>query len=283
MHLSVFMAPNLRHKGGQSLTTRKCFPVSAFSTQIVTAVTHYTDSLFSFRLTRAPAFRFRSGEFVMIGLEINGKPLVRAYSIASPQWDEELEFYSIKVPDGPLTSKLCDIKVGDEVLVGRKPVGTLVHDALVSGKRLYMLATGTGIAPFASLIRDPETYERFEHVILTHTCRQVAELKYGIDLVASLTDDPLVGEYIAAGRLTLDTSATREAHTHTGRITARVEDGSFFTDIGQPSFNPDEDRGMICGSMEMLASCKAMFEQAGFSEGSVSQPGQFVYEKAFVG
>jgi ferredoxin/flavodoxin---NADP+ reductase len=257
--------------------------VSAFSTQAVTAVTHYTDSLFSFRLTRAPAFRFRSGEFVMIGLEVNDKPLVRAYSIASPHWDEELEFYSIKVPDGPLTSKLCDIKVGDDVLVGRKPVGTLVHEALVGGKRLYMLATGTGIAPFASLIRDPETYERFEHVILTHTCRHVDELKYGQDLVASLIDDPLVGEYVADGRLILDTSATREAHTHTGRITARVADGSFFTDIGQPPFNPDEDRGMICGSMEMLASCKAMFEEAGFSEGSVSQPGQFVYEKAFVG
>jgi ferredoxin/flavodoxin---NADP+ reductase len=257
--------------------------VSAFSTQAVTAVTHYTDSLFSFRLTRAPAFRFRSGEFVMIGLEVNDKPLVRAYSIASPHWDEELEFYSIKVPDGPLTSRLCDIKVGDDVLVGRKPVGTLVHEALVSGKRLYMLATGTGIAPFASLIRDPETYERFEHVILTHTCRHVAELQYGQDLVASLTEDPLVGEYVAAGRLTLDTSATREAHVHTGRITARVADGSFFTDIGQPPFNPAEDRGMICGSMEMLASCKAMFEEAGFEEGSVSQPGQFVYEKAFVG
>jgi ferredoxin/flavodoxin---NADP+ reductase len=234
-------------------------------------------------LTRAPAFRFRSGEFVMIGLEVAGKPLVRAYSIASPNWDEELEFYSIKVPDGPLTSKLCNIKAGDDVLVGRKPVGTLVHEALVGGKRLYMLATGTGIAPFASLIRDPETYERFEQVILTHTCRQVEELKYGIDLVESLVDDPLVGDYVAEGRLILDTSATREAHVHTGRITARVEDGSFFTDNDLPPFNPAEDRGMICGSMEMLASCKAMFEQAGFEEGSVSQPGQFVYEKAFVG
>jgi ferredoxin/flavodoxin---NADP+ reductase len=257
--------------------------VSAFSSQTVTSVVHYTDSLFSFRLTRAPTFRFRSGEFVMIGLEVNGKPLVRAYSIASPHWDEELEFYSIKVPDGPLTSKLCNIKIGDEVLVGKKPVGTLVHEALVSGKRLYMLATGTGIAPFASLIRDPETYERFDQVILTHTCRQVAELKYGVDLVASLSDDPLVGDYVAAGKLVLDTSATREPHTHTGRITSRVADGSFFTDNGLPPFNPDEDRGMICGSMDMLASCKTMFEERGFIEGSVSQPGQFVYEKAFVG
>ena len=219
----------------------------------------------------------------MIGLEVNGKPLVRAYSIASPHWDEELEFYSIIVPGGPLTSKLCNIKVGDDVLVGRKPVGTLVHDALVGGTRLYMLATGTGIAPFASLIRDPETYERFEQVILTHTCRQVDELKYGVDLVASLADDPLVGEYVSAGRLILDTSATREDHTHTGRITTRISDGSFFIDHGLPPFDPNIDRGMICGSMDMLASCKTMFEAHGFTEGSVSQPGQFVYEKAFVG
>lgn len=282
MHRLVGRQSNFRHKPLRSQCIESpC--VSAFAPQIVTDVQHYTDSLFRFRLSRAPAFRFRSGEFVMIGLEVGGKPLVRAYSIASPEWDEELEFYSIKVPDGPLTSRLCDIKVGDEVLVGKKPVGTLVHDALVPGKRLYMLATGTGIAPFASLIRDPETYARFEQVILTHTCREVAELRYGIELVESLKDDPLVGEYVAAGRLILDTSATREAHTHTGRITARVADGSFFTDIGQPPFNPEEDRGMICGSMEMLASCKAMFEEAGFTEGSVSQPGQFVYEKAFVG
>ncbi|MEN9855191.1 MAG: hypothetical protein RLZZ157_317 [Pseudomonadota bacterium] len=257
--------------------------MSAFSTQIVTKVTHYTDSLFSFRLTRAPAFRFRSGEFVMIGLEVDGKPLVRAYSIASPEWDDELEFYSIKVPDGPLTSRLCNIVVGDSVLVGRKPVGTLVHEALVAGKRLYMVATGTGIAPFASLIRDPETYARFEQVILTHTCRNVAELAYGIELVAGLGEDPLVGDFIKDGRLILDTAATREPYRHTGRITERVADGSFFKDHNLPPFNPAEDRGMICGSMEMLASCKAMFEDAGFVEGSVSQPGQFVYEKAFVG
>ncbi|GBF58264.1 ferredoxin-NADP reductase [Candidatus Phycosocius bacilliformis] len=257
--------------------------MSAFTTETVLDVQHYTDRLFRFRTTRAPAFRFRTGEFVMMGLEIDGKPLVRAYSIASPNWDEELEFYSIKVPDGPLTSKLCDIVVGDHVLVGRKPVGTLVLDALLPGKRVYMVATGTGIAPFASLIRDPETYERFEQVILTHTCRNVDELAYGIELVASLKEDPLVGEYIEAGRLIHDTSATREPHIHQGRLPARVSDGSFFSDHGLPPFNPEEDRGMICGSMDMLNSCKSMFEQAGFTEGSVSQPGQFVYEKAFVG
>jgi ferredoxin/flavodoxin---NADP+ reductase len=255
--------------------------MSAFTTETVTAVQHYTDRLFRFRTTRPPALRFRSGEFVMIGLEVNAKPLVRAYSVASPSWDEALEFYSIKVPDGPLTSRLCHIQEGDQVLVGRKPTGTLVLDALLPGKRLYMLATGTGIAPFASLIRDPETYERFEQVILTHTCRDVAELAYGIELAAALKDDPLCGEF--AHRLIHDTSATREAHVHTGRIIARVADGSFFTDHALPPFDPAHDRGMICGSMEMLASCKAMFEDAGFTEGSVSQPGQYVYEKAFVG
>jgi len=257
--------------------------VSAFTTETVLAVQHYTDRLFRFRTTRSPAFRFRTGEFVMMGLEIEGKPLVRAYSIASPNWDEELEFYSIKVPDGPLTSKLCNIEVGQTVLVGRKPVGTLVLDALLPGKRLYMVATGTGIAPFASLIRDPETYERFDEVILTQTCRTADELTYGIELVASLKDDPLVGEYIQAGKLIHDTAATREAQNPKGRLPARVADGSFFTEHNLPPFNPEVDRGMICGSMEMLASCKAMFEEAGFTEGSVSQPGQFVYEKAFVG
>ncbi len=219
----------------------------------------------------------------MMGLEIDAKPLVRAYSIASPNWDEELEFYSIKVPDGPLTSRLCDIVVGDTVLVGRKPVGTLVLDALLGGDNLYMVSTGTGIAPFASLIRDPETYERFGQVILTQTCRTVDELRYGIELVENLKEDPLVGEYVSAGRLIHDTSATREPYKHQGRFPARVRDGSFFTDHGLSPFNPDRDRGMICGSMEMLASCKTLFEESGFSEGSVSQPGQFVYEKAFVG
>jgi ferredoxin/flavodoxin---NADP+ reductase len=254
--------------------------MAAFTEETVTAVEHYTDRLFRFRTTRPAALRFRSGEFVMIGLPVDGKPLLRAYSIASPQWDEELEFYSIKVPDGPLTSRLCDIKAGDQVLVGRKPVGTLVLDALLPGKRLYMLATGTGIAPFASLIRDPDTYERFEQVILTHTCRDVAELQYGHDLVAALKDDPLCGEF--AVQLIHDTSATREGDPKGRRITVRVADGSFFADHDLPPFNPETDRGMICGSMEMLADCKAMFEGAGFEEGSVSAPGQYVYEKAFV-
>lgn len=269
--------------------------MAAFTEETVLDIKHYTERLFRFSTTRERAFRFRSGEFVMLGLMVNDqpssgeaigqkqKPLLRAYSIASPAWDEKLDFYSIKVPDGPLTSILADIKVGDKVLVGKKPTGTLVLDALLPAKRLYMLATGTGIAPFASLIRDPETYERYEQVILTHTCRQVAELEYGFDLVRETLEDPLVGEYLQAGKLIHDTSATREPHTHTGRIIDRVKDGSFFTDHNLPPFDPQTDRGMICGSMEMLASCKAMFEEHGFIEGSVSAPGQYVYEKSFVG
>lgn len=257
--------------------------MAAYTEETVLHVKHYTDRLFTFSTTRERGFRFRSGEFVMLGLMINGKPLLRAYSIASPEWDEKLDFYSIKVEDGPLTSVLADIKVGDKVLVGTKPVGTLVLDALTPSKRLYMLATGTGIAPFASLIRDPNTYERYEQVILTQTCRQVAELQYGYDLVRETLEDPLVGEYLRAGQLIHDAAATREPHTHTGRLTERVADGSFFKDYGLPEFNPETDRAMICGSLAMSVEFKKMFEDRGFVEGSVSTPGQYVYEKSFVG
>ncbi len=258
--------------------------MAAYTEETVLSVKHYTDRLFTFSTTRERSFRFRSGEFVMLGLlKDDGKPLLRAYSIASPEWDEKLDFYSIKVPDGPLTSRLANIKEGDTVLVGKKPTGTLVLDALTPGKRLYMLATGTGIAPFASLIRDPNTYERYEQVILTQTCREVAELQYGYDLVKETLEDPLVGEMIGTGQLIHDTSATREPHIHTGRFPDRVRNGSFFKDYDLPPFNPETDRGMICGSMEMLASSKELFEEFGFTEGSVNVPGQYVYEKSFVG
>lgn len=257
--------------------------MAAFTEETVLEIKHYTDRLFRFSTTRDRGFRFRSGEFVMLGLLLNDKPLLRAYSIASPEWDEKLEFYSIKVPDGPLTSKLADIKVGDKVLVGKKPVGTLVLDALLPAKRLYMLATGTGIAPFASLIRDPVTYEHYDQVILNHTCRQVAELQYGFDLVRETLEDPLVGEYIAAGKLIHDTAATREDYINTRRLTERVADGSFFKEHNLPEFNPETDRGMICGSLAMSVDFKKMFEDRGFIEGSVSAPGHFVYEKSFVG
>ena len=250
--------------------------------QTVTSVHHWTDSLFSFRVTRPRSLRFRSGEFLMIGLERgDGKPIMRAYSIASPSWDEELEFYSIKVPDGPLTSRLQKITVGDKVIVRPKPTGTLVLDALLPGKRLYMIATGTGIAPFASLLRDPDLYERFEEVILTHTCRTVPELAYGEELVTRTLRDPLVGDE-ADGRFRYYPTTTREHSWHTGRITDLIRDGTLAADLGLPPLGQN-DRVMICGSMGLNTDVKAICETAGLVEGSNSEPGQFVLEKAFVG
>ena len=258
-------------------------PATGPTEETVLSVKHYTDRLFTFRTTRPAAFRFRSGEFVMIGLyKDNGKPLLRAYSIASPAWDEELEFYSIKVPDGPLTSRLCDIQPGDKVLLGRKPTGTLVHDALVPGKRLYMFSTGTGFAPFASVIRDPETYEKFEQVIVTHTCRDVAELQYGIDLVEDVKNHEFLGELVE-GKLVHYASVTREDYPYKGRITDLISSGKLFEDLGVPALNPETDRVMICGSMQMLQDTKALCEEAGLIEGSNAAPAQFVIEKAFAG
>jgi ferredoxin--NADP+ reductase len=248
----------------------------------VLEVRHWTDRLFSFRITRPSTFRFRSGEFVMIGLMSGDRPLLRAYSIASPSWDEALEFYSIKVQDGPLTSQLQKIRPGDFVLLGRKPTGTLVHDALTPGKRLYLFSTGTGIAPFASIIRDPETYERFDEVILTHTCRETAELAYGEVLVQSLHDDPLVGELVA-GKLRHYTSVTQDDGPRKGRITTLIESGQLFAELGVPPLDPANDRAMLCGSTPMLADTKALLEAAGLREGSNAQPGEFVIERAFVG
>ena len=251
--------------------------------QIVTQVTHWTDRLFSFRVTRPRTLRFRSGEFVMIGLlGDNGKPLLRAYSIASPAWDEELEFYSIKVPDGPLTSKLQHIQVGDEIILRPKPVGTLVHDALLPGKRIYFLSTGTGFAPFASLLREPETYEKYEQVIMMHTCREVAELEYGRQLVESLKDDPLIGDMVA-GKLLYYPTTTRENFHHMGRVTDNLLSGKVFADLGLPKMNPAEDRAMVCGSLAFNVDVKAILEGFGLVEGANSDPKQFVVEKAFVG
>lgn len=217
----------------------------------------------------------------MIGLPNAAKPIYRAYSIASPSWDEEIEFYSIKVPDGPLTEHLQKIQVGDTVLMRKKSTGTLVNDALLPGKRLYMFSTGTGIAPFASLIRDPETYDKFDDVILTHTCREAAELTYGKELVDSVLNDPLVGEMVE-GRLKYYPTLTREAFHHTGRITDLLTSGKIFKDLGLPKISPDDDRGMICGSMDMLRDTKAVLESFGLIEGANSKPGTFVVERAFV-
>ncbi|MGL4310052.1 MAG: ferredoxin--NADP reductase [Paracoccaceae bacterium] len=251
--------------------------------QTVTQVRHWTDRLFSFRVTRPQTLRFRSGEFVMIGLlGDNGKPLLRAYSIASPSWDEELEFYSIKVPDGPLTSKLQHINVGDEIILRPKPVGTLVHDALLPGKRIWFLATGTGIAPFASLMREPETYEKYDEVIMMHTCRTVAELEYGRQLVESLKDDPLIGEMVG-DKLKYYPTTTREASPHMGRITDNLTSGKVFADLGLSPMNRDTDRAMVCGSLAFNIDVKAVLEGFGLREGANSEPLEYVVEKAFVG
>ncbi|MDQ0135302.1 ferredoxin--NADP+ reductase [Neorhizobium galegae] len=250
--------------------------------ETVLAVEHYTDRLFRFRMTRPAGFRFRSGEFAMIGLMVGDKPVYRAYSIASPSWDEELEFFSIKVPDGPLTSHLQAIKPGDTVLMRKKPTGTLVLDALTPGKRLYMFSTGTGIAPFASLIRDPETYEKFEEVILTHTCRDVAELKYGFDLVHEINNHEFLAEIVGT-KLKHYATVTREDFKYRGRITDLIENGKLFADLGVPALDPAVDRGMICGSTAMLKDTKDLLEKAGLVEGSNNKPGEFVIERAFVG
>ena len=261
--------------------------------QTVTAVTHYTDTLFSFRVTRPASLRFRSGEFVMIGLmgdpdPKTGKqrPLLRAYSIASPSWDEELEFYSIKVQDGPLTSKLQHLQIGDEIILKPKPVGTLVHDALLPGKRLYFFATGTGFAPFASLLREPETYENYDEVIVTHTCRDVADLTYGRDLIKNLMADEMMIELLGEenlAKIRYYPTTTREQSPKMGRITTLIENGELFSDLGVPALNPETDRAMVCGSLAFNLDIKALMEKAGLHEGANSEPGQFVIEKAFVG
>ncbi len=251
--------------------------------QTVTKVNHYTDSLFSFRVTRPQSLRFRSGEFVMIGLlGVTGKPLLRAYSIASPSWDDELEFYSIKVANGPLTSRLQHIKTGDSIILRPKPVGTLVHDALTPAKRLWFFATGTGIAPFASLLRDPETYERFEQVIMVHTCRDLPELRYGRELVESLPEDPLIGEFIG-DKLRYYPTTTRQQSPAMGRITDNLTSGKIYRDLDLPVISPETDRAMVCGSLGFNADMKDILEGYGMDEGANSEPSDYVVEKAFVG
>lgn len=250
--------------------------------QTVLSVKHWDNRLFSFRVSRPASFRFRSGEFVMIGLPgETGKPILRAYSIASPFWDEELEFYSIKVPDGPLTSKLQKIQPGDQIIVKTKSTGTLVIDALLPGKRLWMLSTGTGVAPFASLMREPETYEKFEQVILTQTCRLNSELEYGVDLEKRLMEDPLVGEE-AQEKFVRYATTTREPSERMGRITDLMKSGKLFEDLGLPELDPEVDRVMICGSMGLNMDIKEILEARGFTEGANSRPGEYVIERAFV-
>ena len=258
--------------------------------ETVTQVEHWTDRLFSFRTTRPRSLRFRSGEFVMIGLVGDpdpetgkARPILRAYSIASPAWDDELEFYSIKVQDGPLTSRLQHIRPGDRIILKPKPVGTLVHDALLPGKRLWFFATGTGIAPFASLVREPQTYEDYERIILTHTCRDVAELEYGRRLVAGLKDDPLIGEMVG-DKLAYYPTTTREESPRMGRITTLLENGTAFADLGiEGGLSPETDRAMVCGSLPFNMDMKDILESHGLREGANSEPAEYVVEKAFVG
>lgn len=274
-----------------TLDTAKAVPTLP-DAQTVTEVKHYTDRLFSFRCTRPASMRFRSGEFVMIGLMGDPdpktgkqKPLLRAYSIASPSWDEELEFYSIKVQDGPLTSKLQHIKPGDQLILRPKPVGTLVHDALLPGKRLWFFATGTGFAPFASLLREPQTYEDYDEIIITHTCREVGELTYGRDLIAGLKDDELLNEVIGDGfwkKIKYYPTTTREESPKMGRITDLMRSGEAFADLRVPPLSPDTDRAMICGNLAFNLELKEMLEGYGLVEGANSNPQHYVVEKAFL-
>ncbi len=253
----------------------------AYFGETVTWVHHWTDRLFSFRCTRDPVFRFRAGEFAMIGLMVNGKPLVRAYSVASPTWEEELEFLSIKVPDGPLTSRLQHVQVGDTVLIGKKPTGTLVTDNLLPGRTLWLLATGTGLAPFLSLAREPDVYERYEKVVVVHTVRQVDELAHRQLFEADLHAHEFLGEMVA-GKLVYYPSVTREAFRNQGRITTLIDSGKIFADLGVPPLDPAHDRVMLCGSEAMNRDVKAMLEARGFEEGSNNAPATYVVEKAFV-
>ena len=254
--------------------------MAAFDVEKVTDVTHWTDRLFSFRTTREKGFRFENGQFVMIGLKVEGKPLVRAYSIASANFEEHLEFYSIKVPSGPLTSRLQNIAVGDEVMVGHKPTGTLVQDSLLPGRHLYLVSTGTGLAPFASVIKDPVVYERFERVVLLHGCRHVAELAYGKSVVDAVTNDEILGEFVD-GKLSYYPTVTREAFVHTGRVTDGLANGSIPQALALPPLDPAVDRVMICGSEVMLADMVRILEERGFAEGTGARPAQYVIEKAF--
>ncbi len=255
--------------------------MSKYLEERVTQVHHWTDTLFSFKTTRDPTFRFRNGEFTMIGLEVDGRPLVRAYSVVSANYEEELEFFSIKVQNGPLTSRLQHLKVGDPIIVGKKPTGTLVLDNLLPGENLYLLGTGTGLAPFMSIIKDPETYERFRKVVLVHGVRQVAELAYGDTITDALPKDELIGELISNGLIYYPT-VTREPFRNTGRITDLMTSGKLFADIGLPPMSIERDRFMLCGSPEMIRDTRQLLVDGGYVEGNHGEAGHFVIEKAFV-
>ena len=255
--------------------------MAASHTETVCEVRHWTDELFSFVTTRDPTFRFLSGQFVMIGLEVEGRPLMRAYSVASAHYEDRLEFFSIKVPDGPLTSRLQRIQAGDRILVGGKAVGTLVQDSLTTVKTLYLLGTGTWLAPFISIIKDPDVYDRFDTVVLVHGCRRVDELAYGEAIVSSLQDHEFLGEMVRE-KLRYYPTVTREPFRNRGRITDLLTSGKLPADLGLPPMDAGTDRFMLCGSPAMLADMVSLLEARGFAEGSHSQAGEYVLEKAFV-
>ncbi len=255
--------------------------MATLTNEQVVDVRHWTDRLFSFRTTRNPAFRFSNGQFTMVGIHVDGRPLLRAYSMVSPNYDDGLEFFSIKVPDGPLTSRLKEIKAGDSVLIGSKPTGTLVQDSLLPGRNLFLLATGTGLAPFLSIVRDPDVYERYENVVLVHGCRWIEDLAYSATIETSLRDDAFIGEMVRE-KLRFYPTVTREPFRNSGRITALFASGRLTADLGLPSADPALDRIMMCGGPGMLADMIALATERGFEEGSGGKPGSYVIEKAFV-
>jgi ferredoxin--NADP+ reductase len=255
--------------------------MSNLSHEQVTGVHHWTERLFSFRTTRSPGFRFRNGQFAMIGLEVDGKPLLRAYSMASANYEAHLEFFSIKVQDGPLTSRLQHLQPGQNIIVNAKPTGTLIHDNLLPGRNLYLLSTGTGLAPFLSVIKDPETYERYDKVVLVHGCRFASDLTYQDLITRELPQHEFLGEVVRE-KLIYYPAVTREPFRNHGRITALIRSGRMFADIGLMPLSRDADRVMICGSPTMLSDLVGLLRERAFEEGSHSQPGHFVIERAFV-
>lgn len=255
--------------------------MSAFLEETVLTVQHWTDRLFSFTTTRDASLRFSNGHFTMIGLRVEGKPLLRAYSIVSANYEEQLEFLSIKVPDGPLTSRLQHIQPGDKIIVGRKPTGTLLIDYLLPGKRLYLLGSGTGLAPFLSVARDPESYDRFEKVIVVHGVREVAELCYRDYLTKVLPNDEVLGEMVSR-QMIYYPSVTREEFVNQGRITTLIDNGQLTRDLGLPDLDPAVDRIMICGSPGLNKDMRAILDAKGFREGNTTKPGDYVIERAFV-
>jgi ferredoxin--NADP+ reductase len=255
--------------------------MSSVAPETVLSVHHWNDTLFSFTTTRDPGLRFKTGQFVMIGLEVDGKPLMRAYSVVSAHYEDHLEFYSIKVADGPLTSRLQHLQVGDQLLISRKPTGSLIMDNLKPGKNLYLLSTGTGLAPFMSVVRDPEFYEAFDKIVLTHGVRWKSELGYFEHITDDLPDNEFFGEMVKE-KLIYYPTVTREGFENQGRLTDLIESGALFEDIGLPPFDPETDRVMICGSPTMLKDLVAILESRGFVEGTSHAPGDYVIERAFV-